>query len=386
MRHINKIIQFSKKHKAALQTYAYIFQNALSKNRQTYIYPNTLPEFLQIQQKHKINALALLSLENPTELCRFLQMSIHQLENAVNSPVYKHYTIKKKRGGERIIFAPEKQLKRIQKQLNFFLQAYYLWIKPAEVYGFVINPHYLGTHCNIVANANVHKGKKHILNIDLKDFFSSISAKRIKNLFTSPYFNYNEHMAVALTLLTTYRAQLPTGAPTSPVLSNFVCLELDAGLRRFCRENGLLFTRYADDLTFSSDTPIADDTILDIILLIRDNGFSINPKKLRVQSSNRRQTVTGLTVNEKVNVNRKLLKKIRAMLHDLTTNGLEAATRKHFKLNGEIEARQRQQFICRLKGYINFVGQVRGENDPVYLKLRQQLNVRYLNFAKITTR
>lgn len=360
MQQFDDIIRFSRDNKTTLLKYAL---------------RNYLPGYLQGYQKHKLNTLVLLSLENPVELCRFLKTSMLQIEKIINSPVYEHYTIQKKKGGERPIFAPEKELKQIQKRLNYFLQAYYLWIKPFEVHGFVINPHCLGTHCNIVANANVHKGKNHILNVDLKNFFPSISAKRIKNLFTSPYFNYSEQIAIALTLLTTYKAKLPTGAPTSPVLSNFICLELDTGLRHFCRENGLLFTRYADDLTFSSDTLISQDTILDIILLIRGNGFSVNSKKLRTQSSNRRQTVTGLTVNEKVNVNRKQLKKIRAMLHDLTKNGINIATQRHFKLKGEVDSKQREYFIRRLGGYINFVGQVRGKNDSTYTKLKQQFDV-----------
>ena len=320
--------------------------------------------------KHVFNALFLLSLENPNELCRFLKTTMPPLEEIINIPVYEHYTVKKKRGGERHIYAPEKPLKKIQKRLNYYLQAYYLWIKPDEVHGFVINPYYLGSHCNIAANAAVHTGKKHLLNIDLKDFFPSISAKRIKNLFTSPYFNYNEQIATALTLLTTYQSKLPTGAPTSPVLSNFVCLGLDACLRKFCQENGLRFTRYADDLTFSSDALISQDTIQNIIRLIRENGFEINEKKLHLQSSNRKQTVTGLTVNEKVNVDRKLLKKIRAMLHDLTTNGIDTAAQRHFKLKTTVDSEWRKRFISRLDGYINFVGQVRGKEDAIYRKMK----------------
>jgi len=352
-------------------------------------------------QKYKSNALSLLSLESPRELCRFLNTSFYQLEKIINLPEYNHYTIPKKRGGERHVFAPEYRLKRIQKRLNYYLQAYYLWIKPGEVHGFVINPH-VAAHCNIVANARVHTGKKHVLNIDLEDFFPSISAKQIKNLFTSPYFNFNEQIAIALTLLTTYEGKLPAGAPTSPVLSNFVCLNLDADLRIFCHENGLQFTRYADDLTFSSDSVISTDTVLDIILLIRKNGFKINNRKLRLQASHRKQTVTGLTVNEKVNVDRKLLKKIRAMLHDWAVNGIEAATCRHFKQEYVVDAKLLEairkayvyipafdpedavdlklqyHFINRLKGYINFVGQVRGKDDPVYRKFKQSFDVRFV--------
>ena len=356
MQQIGDILQFSKDNKFFLKEYGRL-RFVAGKN-----------------QKYKFIALILLSIESPVELCYFLETSMPALEKIINAPVYQHYTIEKKRGGERRICAPEIRLKKIQQRLNYFLQAYYLWIKPSEVHGFVIKPRYLGAHCNIVANAGVHTGKKHILNIDLKDFFSSISAKRIKTLFSSSYFNYNEQIAIALTLLTTYQATLPTGAPTSPVLSNFVCLELDANLRTFCQKNALLYTRYADDMTFSSDVVITQDTIQNIIQLIQKNGFEINEKKLRLQSSSRKQTVTGLTVNEKVNVDRKLLKKIRAMLHDCTTNGIVAASQRHCIINDGVIYKEKERFTNRLKGYINFVGQVRGKSDAVYLRMKQRFD------------
>ena len=321
-------------------------------------------------KKHELNTLRLLTIDNPTDLCRFLKTPFLQLEELINNPIYRDYKIKKKKGGERHIFAPEKHLKTIQKRLNYFLQAYYLCVKPQEVHGFVVNPHYLGTHCNIVENAKVHTGKKVVLNIDLKDFFPSITAKQVKDIFTSDYFNFNEHLANALTLLTTYQGRLPIGAPTSPVLSNFICHQLDSALKTFCKEHHLTFTRYADDLTFSSDNEISTDIIHDIIHLIKQNNFEINEKKLRLKTSNRKQTVTGLTVNEKVNVDRKLLKKIRAMLHDLSTNGIDMATQRHFCIKGDIDTKSKALFIDRLSGYINFVGQVRGKRDSLYIKLK----------------
>jgi len=354
---VEEIVSFSKAHKSKIQKY---FNGGYSDS-------NT-PKLLQEIKKHELNALFLLSIETPTELCRFLKTSFFKMEEIINNPVYKYYKIRKKKGGERQIFAPEKKLKSVQKQLNYFLQAYYLCIKPNEVHGFVVNPHYLGTHCNIVENAKVHIGKKQVLNIDLKDFFPSISASQVKEVFTSECFNFNDSVATALTLLTTYEGKLPIGAPTSPVISNFICLKLDHDLKEFCDTNDLSFSRYADDLTFSADTLISNDTVLDIINLIKRNNFHINEKKLRLKLSNRKQTVTGLTVNEKVNVDRKLLKKIRAMLHDMTTNGIDYATNRHFKWSVKIEIKHKAKFINRLEGYINFVGQVRGKNDKLYYK------------------
>jgi RNA-directed DNA polymerase len=354
MTSIEEILTISKANKSKITKYFYGGSYHLGK---------ALEKF----KKHELNTLLLLTIEKPAELCRFLKTPFFQLEEVINNPTYKNYKIKKKKGGERQIFAPEKHLKAIQKRLNYFLQAYYLCVKPNEVHGFVVNPHYLGTYCNIVENAKVHTGKKYVLNIDLKDFFPSITAKQVKNIFTSHYFNFNEQLANALTLLTTYEGKLPIGAPTSPVISNFICYQLDSDLINFCKDKHLTFTRYADDLTFSSDTAISNDNTLDIINLIKKNNFEINEKKLRLKTSNRKQTVTGLTVNEKVNVDRKLLKKIRAMLHDLTTNGVEPAVKRHFHTDN-VEQKHGAKFIHRLEGYINFVGQVRGKTDSLYIK------------------
>ncbi len=376
---VEEILTLSKTSKSKLQKYFSGGSYHLGKSMENF-------------KKHELNALYFLSIDKPAELTRFLKTSFFQLEEILNNPTYKNYTIKKKRGGTRQIFAPEKHLKSIQKRLNYFLQAYYLWIKPNEVHGFVVNPHYLGTHCNIVENAKVHVNKKFVLNIDLKDFFPSISARQVKEIFSSTCFNFNEQISTALTLLTTYEGKLPIGAPSSPVISNFVCLELDLALKEFCQKinseyfyndnNKLLhkkkqfvffetydiaYSRYADDITFSSNIPISTEMLSNIISIIHQYGFELNEKKLRFKLSNRKQTVTGLTVNEKVNIDRKLLKKIRAMLHDLTTNGIEQSVQRHFKVTN-IEQRHKATFINRLEGYINFVGQVRGKSDSLYVK------------------
>jgi RNA-directed DNA polymerase len=341
---------------------------------------------LQKLTRHELNALLLLSLETPIELCRFTGRGLPEIEDIINNPEYKQFNVEKKRGGTREICEPASILKKIQKRLNYFLQAYYLCIKPETVHGFVVNPHYLGHSCNIAENAKVHTGKKHVANIDLKDFFSSIAAWRVKDIFTSEIFGYNDQLATALTLLTTFEGKLPTGAPSSPVLSNFICLELDRELAEFCTANGFTYSRYADDMSFSADRLISDNELLDIISIINQNGFRINEKKLRLKKANQKQTVTGLTVNEKVNVNRKLLKKTRAMLHDLSRNGVNAATKKHFGIEGDVQAALLIRFINRLEGYINFIGQVRGKKHPLYLKIKNSFDSIYqlrsrLNYA-----
>lgn len=329
---------------------------------------------LKSSQKHELNALLLLSIEKPLELCSFLRTPFFKLEYIINHPVYQFFTIEKKNGGHREIFAPNPDLKKIQKRLNYFLQAYYLCIKPKEVHGFVINPHYLGEYCNIVANASQHVGKKYLLNIDLKEFFPSITANRVRDVFRSTLFGFNDQLSTALTLLSTYKGILPIGSPTSPVISNFVCYQLDSDLITFCESHGLSYTRYADDLTFSSNEPITPFMIEGVRQQIENNHFEINNSKTRLTTNNRKQTVTGITVNEKVNVDRKLLKQIRAMTHDLSMNGIVSATRNHFDIKGEVDHKLQDRFMNRLGGYINFIGQVRGKTDFLYTRYRAVIN------------
>lgn len=327
--------------------------------------------------KHEINAAILLSIDRPAELCRFTGMQFSVLEQMINQPQYKCFSVEKKNGGKREINAPDWILKKVQKRLNYYLQAYYLCLKPEAVNGFTVNPHYLGKKCNIAENAKPHTGKRSVLNIDLKDFFQSIKAWQVKDILVSEIFGYNEPISTAITLLTTYQGGLPTGSPTSPVISNFICLKLDQELSEYCENNGLTYTRYADDMTFSSNIKISDNDILDIINIIKRNGFRINEKKLRLKERNRKQTVTGLTVNEKVNIDRKLLKKVRAMLHDMIKNGVEEATKKHFRINGEIPVKLKSKFIYRLEGYINFIGQIRGKMDPVYRRMKDEFDAKF---------
>ena len=328
-----------------------------------------LSEDLSLIKRHELNTIQFLAIQTPHDLCNFFGMSFLDLENQINNCNYKRFFIQKKKGGAREILEPDLQLKDIQRYLNHYLQAYYLSIKPKEIHGFIIHPKYLESYNNIVSNANVHIQKKHLLNIDLKNFFPSISANRIKRLFISPLFNFNNSVANALTLLTSYQAKLPIGAPTSPVISNFICLEFDSEIIKYCLDKNISFSRYADDLTFSSNFKFDDEQISDIYFIIRKHNFEVNDKKVHLTASNRSQKVTGLTVNNKVNIERKLLKKIRAMQHDALTNGVEAATGKHFNLRQRATYSQQLKYVNKLIGYFNFVCQVRGKTDLLYLKL-----------------
>lgn len=336
-----------------------------------------LPKHINTQIEQ--NAVDFLKIHNPESFCKLLNVKFKVIQEQINRPQYETYFKEKKRGGKRIIYAPSEELKTLQRKINYYLQAYYLCIKPDEVTGFVIHPKQQPQPSNIVQNALPHIGKKHVLNIDIKHFFDSITAKRVKSLLIGELFNFNDHISNVLTLLTTFEGKLPTGSPSSPVISNFIFYPIDKEIINFCKKHKLTYTRYADDLTFSSDEKIEVTILEELQSILAKNDFEINKKKIRFQGSNSRQTVTGLVVNQKVNIERKKLKSIRAILHDLKNNDLEIVAKKHYKLKGDVTYKQVQKMIDYLIGYIGFIGEVRGKDDVIYLRFKKELDTYFKN-------
>jgi len=313
---------------------------------------------------------------------------------------YKSFSIKKKSGGERIISAPHPTLKLIQRCLNLLLTALY---EPHQaVMGFVPNR-------NIVENAKVHVGKKYVFNIDLKDFFPSIELHRIKAVLKLPPFNLNEdreklaYMIANLCchvtnneeeILPKYkvgdgydlayfdelksRAFLPQGAPTSPVLSNIICQKLDRRLNGLAKKVGVKYTRYADDITFSADSDVFNLTFkAEMRRIVEEQRFIINEKKVRLQGIGYKQEVTGLVVNEKVNVSKKYVREIRTILHNWEKLG-EAEAEKVFlsfyiPQKGHIK-KGKPNFRNVLWGKLQFLAMVRGKEDVIVMRYIEQYN------------
>jgi RNA-directed DNA polymerase len=315
-------------------------------------------------------ASLLLSITHPFQLAQLLRTPFSVLEKVLSHPEYDVFEIPKKRNGKRKITAPLGKTKTVQYRLNQLFQGYYSFIRPAVSYGFIRASSHDTTPPSIVGNAAVHVGKQHLYTLDLKDYFGNITTRQVYRLFTSEVFQFNTEIARAMALFVTYEGSLPTGAPTSPVIANFCTLELDAELNGFARNHGLRYSRYADDLTFSSDEFIPTEARLQLNLLIEAHGFLINQKKVRYRHPHQQHRVTGIIVNEKLNVDRKYLKNTRAMLHDFMSNGIAEATSKHF---GFSETRKNDKafltFICRLRGRLDFITQVRGKDDPIALKM-----------------
>jgi len=293
---------------------------------------------------------------------------------------YTEFEIKKRNGGIRKIVAPISGIKSIQSNLNLILQNIYP--PKSSVHGFTLNR-------SIKSNASSHLRKRIIVNIDLKDFFPTINFGRVRGLFMAYPFNFGAEVATALAQICCFKNTLPQGAPTSPILSNFICRRLDNEIMRLVSTNKSRYTRYADDITIStnlkslpSDIGIIKENNLilneNFIQIIQTNGFMINDAKTRFALRKNRQEVTGLIVNKVINVNRKYVRHIRAMLHCWEKFGITLAANEHFtkyNVKFKVISSPENSFKNELVGKIGFIGFIKGKDNLIYRNLLSRLNI-----------
>ena len=308
---------------------------------------------------------------------------------------YTKFDIPKKNGKYRTIFAPKKSLKLLQKKLNNILMLFYDVKKP--VHGFVKNK-------SIITNANYHLNKRLVLNLDLENFFPTINKGRVFGIFRNKPFEFSILVSKILSNICCLQNITPQGAPTSPIISNFVCRKLDNDLTQLAKAFHCSYSRYADDITFSTNQKEFPKEIAEIIYdedtkeikhiignvlkrYIIMNGFSINDKKTRIQYKNNRQSVTGIIINEKPNIPRQYIRNTKSMLYNWEINKkknpqlssdeiMDIALKYHLAKNKDklfIDSKK-NNFKSTLRGRINFIKDVRGANDFVYAKLMNKFN------------
>jgi RNA-directed DNA polymerase len=343
---------------------------------------------LELQANDEILHMKFLSLTYRRDVSNMLEIDYKTLIYLLylNKNNYKEFFLKKKNGGMRVIHAPKKNVKILQRKLNHVLSLEYA---PKNfVTGFCKGK-------SIKDNALHHVRGKVILNLDIKDFFTSINFGRVRGFFLKRYKFSPEVATVLAQLCCCKDAQgntyLPQGAPTSPLVSNMICSRLDNQLMNLAKNYKCVYTRYADDITLSSLKGSFSNKIVkvdntnggfqielgeDLRKIIETNGFVINNEKVRLRNFNKRQEVTGLVVNEKVNVKRKFIRQVRAMLHDWEKNELQAAQKRHFEsfCTKLISVGTTPSFSQIVKGKIDFIKMVRGERDYIYLKLLNKYN------------
>lgn len=322
-------------------------------------------------QKHQLPVFA-----NENELALAMGVTLKELRFLAFSRKvstvshYRKFYLPKKSGGKRLISAPMPRLKKAQYWIleNILNKV----AVHQSVHGFTLNR-------SIISNAQLHVGKKVVLNIDVKDFFPSIHFKRVKGLLQQ--LGYAEKIATILALLCTeavteeveidgknYFVQkgnrvLPQGAPTSPAITNILCYKLDKRLQGLATKHQCHYTRYADDVTFSwnSNDVNAQQMVWRIRKILQDEGFTVHPDKVRIMHTGTRQEVTGIVVNEKLGIDREKLRRFRALLHQLQTK--DAA-----ELMPGVESPANVVI-----GYANFVKMVKPAQGAAFSKQIDQL-------------
>lgn len=257
---------------------------------------------------------------------------------------YRTVNIKKKNGGGRTLHTPSPRLKRMQKRILRDILKRLLVSEYATAYK---------KGAQIYANAAPHVGKQYILKLDITNFFGSISAGQVYSAaFNSGYFS--KQVGVMLTKLCCRDGVLPQGAPTSPALSNLVMKNFDDNIGAWCEKRGIAYTRYCDDMTFSSGLPLYH-VYEKAKAMLGEMGLKLNEKKTRFVSNAARQSVTGLTVNEKVAVSRAYKRELRQQVYYYFKYGYD------FR-QWNREAYTPEKYLRYLQGRVNFVLQIEPNN------------------------
>ena len=287
---------------------------------------------------------------------------------------YKTFQIPKRNGGQRTIKAPVDALKVLQRKLSDLLQDCVDEINAAN------NRKYRPAHgfkrkCSIITNARQHRHRRWVFNLDLEDFFPSINFGRVRGfLLKNRDFELHEDVATVIAQIACYENSLPQGSPCSPVISNLVAHLLDMRLVKFASAAGCTYSRYADDLTFSTNknkcpvdiaVPSGTDGVASHLWLpgvtlqkvIERTGFRINAKKTHLMYRASRQDVTGLVVNEKINVRWEYRHNVRAMVHSLVKTGtfeIRGVTQR----DGQAVLEKRPGKLDELHGMLGFIDSI----------------------------
>ncbi|EEW2250057.1 retron Ec67 family RNA-directed DNA polymerase/endonuclease [Escherichia coli] len=295
--------------------------------------------------------------------------------------LYSQFTIKKKNGSDRHISAPDPELKEIQSRLSDLLQDCLNNIREnsKEDNNF---SHGFERNRSIITNAEKHKSKKWVLNIDLSNFFDEFNFGRVRGYFLkNKNFSLNTELSTLIAKIACHQDKLPQGSPCSPVITNLILVSLDRRLSNLCNRVGCTYTRYADDITISTNKKEFPRNIIKshnensidlnkkFLKEIISSGFQINLNKLRLFDRKCRQEVTGLTVNRFVNVDNKYAKKIRAMAHSLFTKG-------GYTLTDKKTREQRAGNINELGGMLSFIDYVDKHNNRLPHIIKNSLNKR----------
>lgn len=279
---------------------------------------------------------------------------------------YKHYEIPKRNGGTRNIEEPYPSLKEIQ---TWILQ--YILTPAARKYVHPVAKAFMPNK-SLRDNARFHKNKKLLVALDIHDFFGSIHSGAVFGVFKG--MGYSISVSTMLMKLCTFNDLLPQGAPTSPMLSNLVFASADKKIFRYCRARNIMYTRYADDMVFSSNAIEANHLIAYVTNQVNNLRLSINEEKTKVMGRGMRQNVTGVVVNDKLQVSRGYRKKVRQEVFYSLKYSLEQHMQRVKGL--PVWITKPEHYIRHLYGKINYILQI-NPKDSEFLLYKEIIKEKY---------
>lgn len=293
-----------------------------------------------------------------------IELSLLSRMSGASSLFYRDFCIPKRRGGVREIYSPYPKLAYVQ-----------LWIKGNILERLPIsdNAYAYTKGRSHIQNARAHIGARELLKIDVKDFFSKINTLLIRQVFLN--CGYTDNVASVLSNLCSYYGVLPQGASTSPILSNIILKKLDYDLQHIAERYSLIFTRYADDITFSGNS-ISEDVRNEVIQYIERFGLPVNEDKVHLLKPKDKKIVTGLIVTDNsLRVSKKMRRAYRQESYYLIKNGENQfdGTTKPLK----------PLYLDEVIGKGSYILQVEPENDYVRNTLRELSKLKSRLFSNV---
>lgn len=284
------------------------------------------------------------------------------------NPKYHVFEVPKANGEARLIEAPNLALKELQRKFSKWLQCVYFLRQTAPSFGYIIRVKDVVPVKNILEHARQHLGATHLLNVDFQDFFHQISQLDVFHILQEAPFSWSKKAAGILARLFSRNGRLPMGAPTSPVLTNFATIKLDVALEQWAESVGFIYTRFVDDLSFSTkDKDITPDHLEEIKRICKDHRFDINPQKIKWYPPGTLKKVTGLVLNETVDIDPTFYQELNQNL-----NRLQGLSEVNMIINQHRENELYQEFKKEVQGMVNFIGMIEGYGSQLFYDYRQK--------------
>ena len=284
----------------------------------------------------------------------FSAKTLYGLSNNLEKHYHNVY-VPKRDGSRRKLSVPDLILKKVQRSIADNILSHY----PISSYAQAYKP-----GSSIQHNAQPHIGKKKLLKLDIEGFFDHIHYSQVKDIVFYEE-NFSEPIRILLTMLCYYKESLPQGAPTSPAITNIIMYDFDETVGAFCNGRNIAYTRYCDDMTFSGD--FSEKEIIDFVKIeLSKLGLHLKNRKTAVIPATKRQCVTGIVVNEKINITREYKNKIRQDMYYIKKFGLDG----HLNKMGISD---KAQYLLSLRGKISFVLQTI-PNDIEFMEYKKSLN------------